>query len=227
MRFVTRAVLALAIVVLPASAFAGIGIHANYDLTTIEGVSESFSFAGETELVSLSRTESSNPMGVGVDLTFGMLPIVDLWISLDASFATYDFVYDAPGTVADASEEGIPYLRAGGDFTVTISPIKFPPVVSVIKVFVGAGLTVGVQTPVVSREVIEENLTSYTELPDPLSYATAEVAIGYHAVAGVKIKPPAFPLALQVFGKYYMFPGASEGTPDSWLTAGAGLIIGF
>jgi len=233
MKFATRFLIVGLAVLVAAPAFAGIGIHLNYDNTTIEEDARSFSLPGDPTGLgtsTLTRTESSNPVGVGFDLTLTLLPIIDLQISLEMAAGSYDFVYTpAPLSLQDPiAEENVPYLRGGVDATAIINLpfLSFPPAISVIKTFVGGGPSIMVLAPIVSEDLIKDNITSASEELDYEDAIKAELNFGFHAIAGFKIKPPAFPIGLRVYGKYYMMTGVDEPTPDSWMTFGAGIYIG-
>lgn len=213
-------VLGLLIVAMPS--FAGLGIHLNMDQTTIESSSQTFSFPGESETVSLTRTESGAPIGGGVDLTLNILPVFDFQLSVEAAFAQYDVVYDAPGTSVDTSEEGVPYARIGVDLSALYNVFKMP----VGRVFVGAGLSAGVLAPVASESLVLDNLDSATDPFDPVDMVDTEFKFGFHIIAGVGIKPPVFPLGARIYMKYYMMSGVDEPAPSSWVTLGLGVYLG-
>ena len=222
MRFGKHVAVLLGLFLIAAPSFAGIGIHLNMDQTTIEAANNTFSFPGETETVSLTRTESGQPIGAGIDLTLNFLPIFDFQVSVEAAFAQYDIVYDAPGTEIDTSEEGVPYARIGADFTVLYNVFKMP----VGRVFVGAGLSAGVLAPVASQDLVLDNLSSATAPLDPLDLVSTEFKFGFHAIVGVGIKPPVFPLGARIYMKYYSMTGIDEPAPSSWMTLGLGVYLG-
>ncbi len=233
MSFGKRFVVLLALLVVAAPAFAGFGIHLNYGMNTIESEEAIFTFPGDPggyTATSLVRTESSNPVGVGFDLTLNIIPIVDFQISLEMAAATYNVAYIPPAGIAPAMiEEDVPYLQMGIDGTVMVKPgfLSFPPVVGVVKGFIGGGPSLHILAPVASQNLILDMYESADqEVTQDDIIEETNISFGFHAIAGFKIKPPAFPIGLRVYGKYYMMSGVDEPGLDSWMTIGAGIYLG-
>jgi hypothetical protein len=234
MSFGKRFVVILALLVFAAPAFAGFGIHLNYGMNTIDEENTSFKFAGDPAnytTSTLEREESSNPTGVGFDLTLNIIPIVDFQISLELSAASYDVVF-TPAPLSGMEEvvfEDTPYVQAGIDGTVMVKPgfLSFPPVVGVIKGFIGGGPSLHLLFPILSEKLALDNLDSATdEFNEDKLIEETNISFGFHAIAGFKIKPPAFPVGLRVYGKYYMMSGVDEPGLSSWMTIGAGIYLG-
>ncbi len=217
------------------SAFAGFGFHVGLDMTQIDETTQRFYFEGDTPsnttLSTLERDASGKPLNIGVDLTFSMLPMVDLQASLEGAFANYKMTF-VPGSVNNQNqgasvEEDVPYLRVGGDVSAFISPVGFPPGVNVVKWFIGGGLSVHLFQPAVSKDMLLENVTSVDEEIDPVDYVNTDPKFGFHVITGLKIKPPALPLGFRVTGKYYIFTGQDPDTPANFLTLQAGVYFGM
>ncbi len=241
MRLPSRFLLVGLVLLIASPSFAGIGFHIGFDMATVEARTKAFVLPDDqttmmsTEIV---REESGQPFNVGVDLTFNMLPIIDFQLSIEAAFASYDVVVNSltdPGVGSPVrtelmSEEGVPYMRLGGDISALYSLFGFPAPVRIIHFQVGGGLSFQAITPVVSQELLEDNVDSVTEIPgmDITDLADdIEMKFGFHIIGAVKIKPPALPLAFRVQAKYYVFTGAAEDTPDSYLNIQAGIQFGF
>lgn len=219
----------LTVFALAGNSFAGIGIHVGMDMTEIESTTSTFAFAGDPTSVSLTREASGNPLNVGVDLTLGMIPIIDIQLSVGAAFTNYKVDYNSipPVGATSLEDEEIPFLRAGADLSVLKSFISFPPLTSVVNVFAGAGLSLHAFAPIVNETLIKENIQSATEPIDPVAYADdIETSLGFHLMLGAKIKPGPVPFGFRVQGKYYMFSGLSDDTPGSFMTLQAGIFIG-
>ncbi|MBZ0266058.1 hypothetical protein K8I28_15480 [bacterium] len=218
----------LTVFTLVSNTFAGIGIHVGMDMTEIDATTSTFAFDSSPASVDLTREASGNPLNVGVDLTLGMIPIIDIQLSVEAAFSNYtiDYASSAPGVTPLEGEE-IPFLRAGADLSVLKSIISFPPVVKVVDVFAGAGLSLHAFAPIVNETLIKDNIQSATEAIDPVAYADdIETSFGFHLMLGAKIKPGPVPFGFRVQGKYYMFSGLPEDTPDSFMTVQAGIFFG-
>ncbi len=219
------AVLLMCMITVPS--FAGIGIHVNYDMKKIDSDHRTFGFEGETYTATLGREESGNPVGGGIDFSFGMLPIVDLLFSLEGAFAKYRAGYwtDVPGF--ESVDEEIGYLRVGLDATVAVDILGVPSTASVLDIFVGAGPTLMLQAPIWSEDLIRDNISSATEPVSPTDFIDDIVTkFGLHLAAGVKVSPPAIPLYFRVMAKYYMLPGVDEPNLGRWMTISAGVGFG-
>ncbi len=211
--------------------FAGIGIHLGIDTTPIKETSESFVFKNDIQLsqnlTSLNRQKSGMPLNVGVDLTFTMLPIVDLQVSVESAFSKY--TVDVTSAVLNAQsvhDKSIPYLRLGADASALIGLGSFPKVIKLFKPFIGGGVSVHAFGPVVSRELLMDHLNSATEEIKPEDYVDIEPKFGFHLLFGTKIKPPAIPIGFRVTGKYYIFTGQEADTPENFLTVQGGIYLG-
>jgi hypothetical protein len=84
--------------------------------------------------------------------------------------------------------------------------------------------------PVLSEELATDNYNSsaeavggdVTDLVDDIKFG-----VGFHAILGAKIKPPAFPLAFKIQGKYYVFPEIATSIPQSFLVVQGGVEFGL
>lgn len=235
MRKGIRVAVLLALFVAAAPAFAGFGIHVNLDQHDFNGV-ETFTLPGDAgqasgpqAVSSIERANASTPLGIGVDLTVNILPIVDFQFSVEMAATKYDVVFNPAPYTSQPSESwtGVPFLRAGADASVMVNVFKFPPVASLARVYVGGGLTVATMAPVPSQQLLEDNnIDSADQTFDIKDFVKADINIGYHALVGVGIKPPAFPLGFRVYAKYYMMPGLEAPALDKWVTLSAGIFIG-
>lgn len=232
MRYRKTAVAVLFIAFSATPVMAGVGVHVGYDMTTIPELNAaSFQFEQDAAsgfgLSTLTRAESGQPLNIGVDLTFNMLPVVDLQISIEGAFSSYDIVFiPAAGSGQPNVSETIPYLRAGADATALVDVFKFPPLVGTLHFQVGGGVGLYAFGPVVTPDLLKENIKSANEEVKPEDYVKANLKFAYHLAGGVKIKPPAFPFAFRVLGKYYIISGQETDVPDSFLTVQAGILIG-
>ncbi len=235
MKIVAKSVAVLMIMLAASGAYAGFGIHVGWDMAKIDGATQSFRFSNDdvttTTNSSLLRDASSNPMCIGIDLTFNMLPLVDLQASLETAFAGYNIRF-IPGQVAgqtqgDIVDQDVMYLRVGGDVSAFISPLGFPPVASIAKVFIGGGLSVHLFQPAIGREMLQDNIESADESDiDPKDYINLDPKFGFHIITGVKIKPPVFPIGFRVTAKYYIFTSQEPETPQNFLNIQAGIYFG-
>ncbi len=229
-----RLALPLVFLLVATPAFAGIGIHVGMDMSKIDAELTDFRFTGDPTdygTSTLERTETGNPMNIGLDLSIGFLPVIDLLLSVEAGLASYDVTF----TPADAAqlagaqvvnETGVPFLRAGADLSLAVSVFKFPPMIGTFNFLVGGGPSVGIIAPIVSSDLLTKEIASADAEVDPVELASIEAKFGFHLMGGIKIKPPLFPMGLRLTGKYYIFSGVEEPGKSSWLTVQAGIFIG-
>lgn len=208
--------------------WAGVGIHVGMDMTKVEAAQESFSFENDSNTLSyLRRDATNNPINAGIDLTFTMIPVIDLQLSLEAAFESYvvDVWSDVPGA-STVDRKEIPYLRIGGDLSALVELGSFPPMVGIFKPFIGGGIGLHAFGPVVSEELLTSEVKSATEEIKPEDYISVDPKLGFHLLFGIKVKPGPVPLGLRLTGKYYIFTDQAADTPDNFLTIQAGLYLG-
>ena len=218
----------LGLLVFSSVSFAGLGIHVGMDMTQIDETRRSFVFENDAGVPStLIRESSSNPLNVGIDLTLTMIPIIDLQLSLEAAFASYDVTVfsDVPGS-SGVNNESVPYLRIGGDLSALIEIASFPPMVGIFKPFIGGGLSLHAFGPVVSETLLMDEIKSASEEIKPEDYVSVNPKFGFHILFGIKVKPGPIPLGLRLTGKYYVFTDQELDTPENFLTIQAGLYFG-
>ncbi len=220
-----KVIAVLVLCLMAAPGFAGIGFHFNYDATTIDGEANLIEFGdGYGGIV---RSEMNGLVGGGIDITFGMIPMVDLALSLEAAYGSYDagYVSNVPGAGSFLpEEETLPYLRAGADLTATYTVLPLP---GIGGVFVGAGPSFMAVAPVFSSELILDNVDSASEEVDEADLVDEiQMEFGLHLALGAKLKPTGFPLAFRVGMKYYIIPSLEDPAPGNWLTLQAGIVLG-
>lgn len=211
-------------------AFAGFGIHFNYDMLTIDEDVQQFTFDGDptgTSLASISREEMNSAIGGGIDISFGMIPVIDLMLSLEGSYGTYQSAYysQVGGVVYNEPEaEDLPFLRVGADLTATFTVFPFP---TLGGIYVGAGPSFMMVAPIASEELVRDNFESAEDVVDVQDLADdIQAEFGGHVTVGAKLKPVGSPVGFRVGAKYYFIPTFEDPAPTSWLTFMAGITIG-
>ncbi|MFW6245477.1 MAG: hypothetical protein ACOC36_06290, partial [Fibrobacterota bacterium] len=166
----------------------------------------------------------------------GALQYIDLNALKDASLdtitnapysaATYSYA-STPMTVDhfDLGYFGIrntPYARFHVDASIKKKLLALPPMVNILKLYSGAGLSMHFATPVLSGSLVEEVLAdqnlSYEELAnmentdglykkvvERIIDGLSQPSFGVHLLAGTEFKLPVIPAGLYVDGKL-MFP---------------------
>ncbi len=230
MRMVYRSVLVLLLVVFCSTAWAGIGIHVGMDMSPIEGESTTFAFPDDPidyAAPRIERVESGKPLNFGLDYTFGMIPKIDLIVGFTAAFSAYDVVFDPDVDTQPIVEETLPYMRSGLEVSALYDIVGFPPAVKIVNVFAGGGLGLHMFTPIVSKDLLLDNISSADEEVKLGDLVEIGAKLGIHLIGGVKIKPTGVPIGLRLMAKYYIITGQDDPAPSSFLNASAGIYFGF
>jgi len=119
--------------------------------------------------------------------------------------------------------EGTPYAKLGFDMTIRKYLFKFPPVVNILRIYGGGGMSINFATPVLSRSIIESALGKTLE--DAFSLKNMDTELfnnqevtkkileeilskmmtphtGCHLDVGAMIKLPVVPIGFYVDGRF-------------------------
>jgi len=140
---------------------------------------------------------------------------------------------------------GTPYMKLQFDLTVRKYLLKLPPVVNILKIYGGGGLSLHFATPILHKKIIEdalgktlENSFSLTELDGDL-FSNDELMknileeitsrmmtphMGMHFDLGASVKVPIIPLGVYVDGKFMIPFGQMDENVD---IGGYGLLLNF
>lgn len=120
---------------------------------------------------------------------------------------------------------GTPYMKLGFDLTVRKYLFKFPPVVNVLRIYGGGGMSLNFATPVLHRSIIEDALGTTLEDAFSLDQLDADLFsneemmkkvleeilgnmmtphMGCHLDLGAMIKIPVIPIGIYVDGKFML-----------------------
>lgn len=199
------------------------GLHGGLDTYTVSSFDRNFDFLGSQ--VYLKRDEIKPPFMFGAHFYSDLLPIVDLELSADAALRKYDITYI--NAVPDTTREEVTFARLSLCGTLKKTLIKIPPVLSVVSLYAGLGGGVHLISPVISKALILDKLSGPSDVLTPEDVLEDMTKLGGHALVGLKIKPPAFPLALNLDGKYTVTEGAEYEEPDGFFSTYLGLSFGF
>jgi hypothetical protein len=248
----TGLILAIA-AVKPSHAIFGIGGHWA-PAPTLSVKAEDAAIAGSgASAITLSNGESSSLQGFGVKLWVDALPFVDIEAASNVQFGTYDVSLTTPNSSAFDLEFdlGIPlaptkpaFVRIHNDISVLYPFLKLPPLVSIAKLYGGAGLTYGLATSVLSPSFAKETLekaaaegdfvlgtTSQADVADLLVKAIQDEGlqqgVGFYLQLGAKVKPPIIPIAAYVDAKYQFFGFMPDEVDGPSLTLEVGGALAF
>ena len=197
----------------PALAIFGFSIHGGIDNFTVDGFDSKFELKDGQE-VSLKRDEISSPVMFGCNFLFDALPVIDLELSADVCLQEYSLIYKALKTEKlDAT-----FSRVGVYGTVRKNLISLPPLVNVFSLYTGAGVGLHLITPVVGKELIQEELKTVAAPLKPDDIAGRLARIGGHILLGAQFKPPAIPFMIKADAKYTIIGKGDYEEPGSFLS---------
>ena len=205
---------AVFLIVSPAAAIMGIGIHGGVDNITVDSFDNSFTLDDGTS-VSLKREEISSPVMFGADLTVDALPFIDLQLSADACFQKYNITYVTP---IRTQEEEATFGRVGIYATIKKNIISFPPVINTLALYTGAGLGIHLISPVMGKDLIQKELKSFNDILKPDDIVDKLSRIGGHVLVGTKFKPPVIPFKINLDAKYTFVGKGDYEEPDNFLS---------
>ncbi|NOY78090.1 MAG: hypothetical protein GXO76_09505 [Calditrichaeota bacterium] len=210
----------------------GIGIHGGTDRFTIPSLERSVKLMDLTQ-VSVIREEVKNPIMGGIDLFINTLPIIDLQISVDGSKTTYPLKYIRPNPTVlnplnqDTTRYDVPFGRVGLYVSVKKNLIAIPPILKTITLYAGLGAGAHYIAPLVSEKYIYDHLKTKAENLDAEGILKDDIAkeiiYGGHALVGLRLKVPIFPIQVFGEGKLTIVPAGKYEQPSKFFSVYAGL----
>ncbi|MBT4485557.1 MAG: hypothetical protein HOC71_17960 [Candidatus Latescibacteria bacterium] len=207
----------------PALALFGFGIHGGIDNITVESFDSSFKL-GDGNMVSLKRDEISSPVMFGCNFLFDALPIIDFEVSADACLQDYSLSYTTP---LKTEQLDATFGRVGLYGTVRKNLISFPPLMNVLSLYTGAGVGLHLITPVVGKNLIQEELKTMGEPLKPDDIAGKLTRVGGHILLGAQFKPILIPLMVKADAKYTLLGDGDYEEPGSFLSVYVSLGMKF
>jgi hypothetical protein len=204
--------------------------------------------SGATE-ISLIQGSVSGLQGFGAKIWIDALPFIDLEATTNVQWGFYDLkVAQGSQSVEVKSPLDVPFVderpgfaRIATDISVLYPFLKLPPVVSLVKLYAGAGMTHVLATEVLNGELAEKAVQKAIDAgrtPDSPSEVAEELVnvlkdeglssgVGFHLVAGAKAKPPVIPLAAFINVKYHFLGSQPDAVDGSSLTLEVGGALAF
>lgn len=222
----------------PASAIFGFGVHAGMDFMSVSdkqfGVEQfraaaqaqgltGFNSDGTWNMVTLTREAIDNPYLVGVHFYLDFIPVIDLEVSGDVALQKYKVRYITPNPSVNEDVDAY-FGRIGAYVTARKDLIDLP----MFAFYLGGGLGMHFVAPVAGDEFIVDiygvnsPLVSSPNIEDAIE---RETTLGYHALTGIRFKPPIIPFAIRVEGKYTNTGASGMERPTSTLSAYAGFSL--
>lgn len=185
--------------------------------------------------------------GFGLKVWIDALPFIDVEASTNMQFGYYDlFVVGAGERRAVEAELDVPFVegkpvfaRITSDVSVLYPFLKLPPVVSLVKLYAGGGLTHVLATEVVNggfaKKAVEGKAAGEVDSPEELASVLADAivdeglsnGVGFHLMAGAKAKPPIIPLAVFANVKYHFLSTLPSAVDANAMTLEVGGALAF
>lgn len=251
------AAIALFAIQAPVHALIGIGVSGGLNSTSISAKSETvdansglpaYFTQGASPSLSYQREKVSGLTQVGLKAWLE-LPLIPVEFELGTNLAwgsyksglyfTHDgkidtIPVDVPSPLALGDKSGsTPYVSLLTDATIRYPLLKFPPVINILKLYVGAGVTHVMATRVIDKKDLQSTFGSGTYSNNPADANSMvkdnllQSTFGGHLSVGAQVKVPVVPIAFYVDGKWYMHTAVSDaasGYPFT-ISAGAGFAL--
>lgn len=215
----------------------------------VKGDSSSVVALGGGNDIYLDQAEVSGLSGLGAKIWIDFLPFVDLEASSNIQFGFYDLsVIQGTNTVEVKAPIDVPmvddkpgFARIASDVSVLYPFLKLPPLVSLVKLYAGAGMTHVMATEVLNAKLAKkavDKAVAAGRTPNTPSEVAAELVnvlkdegltsgFGFHLVAGAKAKPPIIPIAVFANIKYHFLNSQPDAVDGNSLTMELGGALAF
>lgn len=150
---------------------------------------------------------------------------IDVYTGVNTSFPVWGI-----------GKDETPYINLLNDLTLRYTLFSLPPVISLVKVSAGGGVTMAYGTRVVGKDDVAElfkgeaatGLTAEqakTQLASKLSDNLYTTKWGGHLDLNVTVKPPVIPVAVFVDGKWYLNTATTKAADNFPFAVTAGLAF--
>jgi len=212
--------------------------------------------SGSTQTLTLQEKGTSGAQGFGLKVWVDAIPFVNLELTEDVQFANYNVdVIDSSSSGRDTTNvtfnspfpflKGTPFTaRSLTDVAVLYPFLKLPPLVNILSIYAGAGISYGVSTPTLSPTFAKnallnaEKSNSYN--PTTSDEAAAQAAlvsaiqnadlvesVGWFLQVGTHVKVPVIPIAFYADGKYRFTGLNPELASEDGFTLELGAALAF
>jgi hypothetical protein len=201
--------------------------------------------------IALKQDEVEGLNGFGLKLWIDALPFIDIEATTNFQYGLYDVTILGPGTTVTPVkfDLGVPvidkpgFARSVNDLTVLYPFLSLPPVVSLLKLYAGAGITWVASTAVLDAGFAKKAVdgavakggASAADTPDEVASILADAitdeglnyGFGFHLEAGAKVKPPIIPIAAFLNLKYHFLSSMPSAVDANSLTMEVGGALDF
>jgi hypothetical protein len=197
--------------------------------------------------ISLRQGGVEGLQGFGVKAWVDFLPFIDIEATSNIQMGYYDLdVIRGSTTVPVEAELDVPFVegkpvfaRIVSDLSVLYPFLKLPPLVSLVKLYAGGGITHVLATEVVTSEFAQDAVAGKApadvDTPEEVAALLADKVVdegltsgvGFHLMAGAKAKPPIIPIAVFANVKYHFLSSQPEAVDGNALTLEVGGALAF
>jgi hypothetical protein len=213
----------------------------------VKGSSGAVAGAG-TDSVTLTQGKVSGLNGFGLKLWIDALPFVDVEAGSNIQWGMYDVTVAQGANKKNVTFDlGVPtvdkpgFARIVSDVTVLYPFLKIPPVISIGKLYAGAGITHALATEVLNQSFAKKAVKKAQDAgktvttPDEVSKVLVDAikdeglksGVGFHIEAGAKVKPPIIPIAVFADIKYHFLSSMPSVVDANSMTMELGGALAF
>ncbi len=225
----TKSLILLGAVAMQSHAIMGIGFQWAPAELKVKAARDTISSGGGHSEI-LNEQGTSGAQGFGMKFWIDALPFVNLEATEDFQFANYHAALITTGVPSDSTDlkfdskfpllTGTPFTaRSFTDVAVLYPFLKLPPVISLLTLYAGGGLSYGISTPTLTPGFAKKALTdaqnsgTYNPNTDDgtgaqkaiisaIKNAGFDEGIGWFLQVGTHLKAPIIPIALFADAKY-------------------------
>ncbi|MDB5103049.1 MAG: hypothetical protein JWP91_738 [Fibrobacteres bacterium] len=204
-----------------------------------------------SESISIKQNAVSGLNGFGLKLWIDFLPFIDIEAGSNIQYGMYDVSIIGPGTTTTPLkfDLGIPtvdkpgFARIVSDATILYPFLKLPPLVSIVKLYAGAGITQVVATEVLNAKFAKSAVdkavatggSTAADSPEEVSKILVEAikdeglksGFGFHLELGAKAKAPIIPIAIYADAKYHFLGSMPSAVDANSMTFELGGALAF
>jgi hypothetical protein len=203
-----------------------------------------------TNTLSLDQAKVSGLQGFGLKLWVDAFPFIDIEATSNVQYGFYDLSILSPTDTIPVKfdlkvpgVEGKPaFARIASDVTLLYPFLKFPPLVSIVKIYAGGGITHVLATEILNADfgkkavdkAIGGDLTK-ADSPEEVSKILVDAikdeglnsSFGFHLEAGAKAKIPVIPIAIFADVKYHFLNSMPKAVDANSMTFEMGAALAF
>lgn len=199
--------------------------------------------------VDLIQAKVSGLQGFGLKMWVDAIPFIDIEASSNVQYGFYDLsIASATDTLPLKFDLDVPlveakpaFARIASDITVLYPFLKFPPVISIVKVYAGGGITHVISTEILNKDFAKKAVDKAVAAGKPVT-TTNEISsvlvksitdeglkssFGFHLEAGAKAKIPVIPIAIFADVKYHFLNSMPKAVDGNSITYEMGAALAF